>query len=477
MLFTSFNFILLFPIFLLIYQSLPDKLKVSYLLAASCLFYFNLQPMLLIILVLITCSLYLGVYMLNINYNVKKKRIIFYVCTLIILAPLLFFKYLSSVQILLNLILDKFDLNANFTPSSFILPIGISYYTFMALSYLIDFYNDELEYEKNIQKLGLYLSFFPIILSGPIERAKSFLPQLNNLSNINMINLSKGFNIAIWGYFMKLVVADRVGIYVDAVYNNIQNHNGNTLILASILYPIQVYADLGGYSLISLGIAKILGIEITNNFSRPFFSTSMSELWRRWHISLITWLTDYVFTPLSFYFRRLKKLGVVLSLLITFFVSGMWHGATLNFIIWGLIHGLLLSFETLTGKRRSLIESKYKLNSKKWYVFLTICIVYITFSFSQVFGRIENFDSSIEVITKMIHVRGMVYLDLTTLLYAGFGIMLLFTKDFIEEYFIDSYKYGLLRSPILKLAVQFIILFLILLTGVLNSGQFIYFKY
>jgi len=222
---------------------------------------------------------------------------------------------------------------------SLILPLGISYYTFVAIGYTIDVYNEKVKAEKNIGIVGLLLSFFPLILSGPIERSGNLMPQFKTGRKFDSDMLGSGLKMMLLGYFMKLVVADRLALYVDAVYNNITHHNGVSLSFASILYPLQVYADLGGYSLIAIGTAKALGINVMQNFNRPFYAKSMAQFWRRWHISLISWLTDYIYTPLVFSFRKYKMGGVLTALMITFFLSGVWHGANITFVVWGIIQG------------------------------------------------------------------------------------------------------------------------------------------
>jgi len=176
----------------------------------------------------------------------------------------------------------------------------------MAIGYTIDVYNEEIEAEKNLGIVGLFLSFFPLILSGPIERAGSMFPQFKNKLAFNYQKAVNGFQLMLWGYFMKLVVADRLAIYLDPIFTDIDHQSGSTIFLATLLYPIQVYGDLGGYTLIAIGTANILGIDVRPNFNRPFFASSMSQFWRRWHMSLISWITDYIYTPISFSLRKFK---------------------------------------------------------------------------------------------------------------------------------------------------------------------------
>jgi D-alanyl-lipoteichoic acid acyltransferase DltB (MBOAT superfamily) len=275
---------------------------------------------------------------------------------ILILIPLFFFKYFSSINDGINLLLESANLKLALPEINLILPIGISFYTFMAIGYTVDVYNEDIEAEKNLGIVALFISFFPLILSGPIERAKNLLPQFRSPARPDYSMITQGFKWILWGYFLKLVVADRLNLYVDAIYDNILQHNGTSLLLASFLYPFQVYADLGGYSLIAIGVSSVMGIKVMQNFKRPFFATSMSEFWRRWHISLISWLTDYVYTPLSFTFRRLGIGGIVLALITTFIISGIWHGAKLTYVVWGLMQGAFLSIEALLNNRKIAFE-------------------------------------------------------------------------------------------------------------------------
>ncbi|WP_431157709.1 MBOAT family O-acyltransferase [Winogradskyella poriferorum] len=360
---------------------------------------------------------------------------------------------------------------------SFLLPVGISYYTFMAIGYTIDVYNEEIEVEKNIGVLGLFISFFPLILSGPIERANNLIPQFRNNILLKPENVKKGLKLMLWGYFMKLVVADRLAIYIDVVFENLQNHNGNTILLATLLYPIQVYGDLGGYSLLAIGVAKILGIDVMSNFNRPFFSTSMAEFWRRWHISLIKWLTDYVYTPLAFSFRSLKLKGIILALMVTFILSGLWHEGTINFFIWGVIQGAYLSFEASINTKRIKLETKYNLKQNILYVSFFICFTYLLFAFSEVFGRSNSINDSLLAFEKIILDKGILFLDKTTLTYGLIGASILLLSDFKAEYFPN--KFRTFDSPYITIRwfSYITITLLILWIGILNGGQFIYFKF
>jgi D-alanyl-lipoteichoic acid acyltransferase DltB (MBOAT superfamily) len=276
---------------------------------------------------------------------------------------------------------------------------------------------------------------------------------------------------------MKLVVADRIGIYIDAIFNNIPQHNGSSLLFASLLYPVQVYGDFGGYSLIALGTAKILGFNVMVNFNRPFFAVSVAEFWRRWHISLIRWLTDYVYTPLAFSMRRIGIIGIILALMFTFLLSGIWHEANLTFIIWGLMQGIFLSIEALTNKKRTLLEKRYGLSKSSFYIFLNILLTYLLFTSSTIFGRAASINDALLVYKRIFTVSGPLYIEKTTLAYAVIGFAILLFKDLKDEYFRDKLSLFDNKRMYIRYLTYIFITFMILLTGVLNGGQFIYFQF
>jgi len=276
---------------------------------------------------------------------------------------------------------------------------------------------------------------------------------------------------------MKLVVADRIGIYVDIVYGNIAGNNGSSLLIASLLYPFQVYSDLGGYSLIAIGTARVMGINVIQNFKRPFFATSMAEFWRRWHISLISWLTDYVYTPLSFRFRRYKVWGIVIALMLTFLISGIWHGAALTFVVWGLLQGVFLSFEALTSNRRAAFEKKFNLKNNIFYIICAMTITFVLFSTSQIFGRSATVNEALLVFRKIFTIQGSPYLDLTTLAYSIAGLSILLLKDLKNEFFPGSPSIFNSKKIVVRYATYLLFMFIILLFGVFQGNNFIYFQF
>lgn len=476
MVFTSFNFLIFFPLLAIFYWLTPAKFRYLFLLVASYFFYINIKPVFALIVAGITLSTYIFTKLMDNTKEESRKKRFMILNIIIILIPLFFFKYFAAINSSLIELLQNYNLRWPLPEISLILPVGISFYTFMAIGYTVDVRNEEIEAEQNIGIVALFISFFPLILSGPIERAQNMLPQFKAQKIINYSMVSEGLKLMLWGYFMKLVVADRLGIYVDAVYNNILRHNGTTLLFASFLYPIQVYADLGGYSLIAIGTSKILGINVMHNFKRPFFATSMSEFWRRWHISLISWLTDYVYTPLSFSFRKLKIWGILIALMITFFISGIWHGAAMTFVVWGVMQGVFLSIEALTNKRRSVFEKKHNLTKKWWYVFAGILITFVLFAASQIFGRATNIEEALIIYSKIFTKQGNLFVDKLTIAYSLFGVIILFLKDVKDEYALDFNFSTSSKMPI-RYLYYVAMISIILLFGVFDGGQFIYFQF
>ena len=477
MTFTSFEFLVLFPLIVLMYNLVPKKIRLYYLLAVSYLVYGFLQPSYLVLLIATSMVTYGFGRWIDKTVDDDKKHRIMRWGIVAVLAPLLLFKYLNFIDESIMSLFSSMGISVTLPTIRWMLPLGISYYTFMSIGYLVDLYNEEVEVEKNPFSVALFLSFFPIVFSGPIERAGNMIPQISRLDRSKPSDITSGAKMMLWGYFMKLCVADRLGIYISAVYGNVAKHIGNTLGLAALLFPIQEYADLGGYSLIAIGVARCLGFSIIPNFRRPFFSTSMSAFWRRWHMSLIQWLTDYIYTPMSYSLRSWKSWGVVGALMVTFLVSGIWHGATMTCIVWGLMQGVLLSIESLMLKKRTAFENKYSLTKKWWYILGCMVFVYLIFAFSEIYGMSSNFADANLIVKKIFTERGngMTHsIGMFDLLLILTSLLILSIKDIKEEY--KPFNTIVIGT---KTAFAFY-LFLgmwILLFGLFEGGNFLYFQF
>jgi alginate O-acetyltransferase complex protein AlgI len=477
MTFNSLNFLIFFPVVIVIYNLTPQRGKVWLLLASSYFFFINLQPIYALLLVAVTLCTYFFARAISKSNLEKHRRNLLVLGIILIILPLFFFKYFGFINNSIVAFLNTVGLHFSLPKISLMLPIGISFYTFMAIGYIVDVHNEDVEFEPRLESVGLFLSFFPIILSGPIERAGNMLTQFKKLENSTYDDLVIGGKMMLWGYFMKLCVADRLGLYIDAVFNNIQDHNGTTLGLASILYPFQVYADLGGYSFIAIGVARCLGIKVIPNFNRPFFATSMSEFWRRWHMSLIQWLTDYIYTPLSFVLRKWKIWGIVTALMITFLISGIWHGAALTFIVWGFVQGVYLSIEALINKSKTTFEQKHHLKKNPLYISACCVAVFILFAFSQIFGKCPSVNESLIVIKKIITESGSLFMDVSSLTQGFMMLAILLLVDFIEEFYPNKVRLFKSKSILVRYASCVAVSIIIILFGVFDGGQFIYFQF
>lgn len=475
---TSFNFLIFFPILIILYYLSPSKHRWKLLLVSSYFFYINLMPVFVILLAGVTLSTFLFTRLIDNTDQESKKVSLMRLNIILILVPLFFFKYFEAINEGMIAFFESTGLRWPLPPIKLFLPIGISFYTFVAIGYTVDVYNEEIKAEKNLGILALFISFFPLVMSGPIERANNMLPQFNSKLKFNYQNLVSGMRLLLWGYFMKLVIAERIGLYVNVIFENYELHNGSTLMFAYLLYPFQMYADLGGYSLIAIGTSKILGLNVMHNFKRPFFARSVSEFWRRWHISFITWITDYIYTPLSFTFRRYKTNGIILALMITFIISGIWHGATFTFLVWGFIHGVYLSIEVLTSKIKANTENKYQLNKRGWYILLGIIITFILFALSQIVGRASNLEESYITISKIFTSSGSIFeFKSSDFYYSVLGVLIILVKEFIEEFFPERIRIFESNLKIVRVTAYSMTIIIILLIGVFDGGQFIYLQF
>ena len=330
--FNSIQFMLFLPLVLLVYYVLPDRVKYIWLLICSCFFYmcWNAAYITLIagsIVVTYACGLWLArlnAAQLTDEERSKKKKAVVALCLVINLGILFFFKYFYFMLDNLNLVLSAVNIPLNRPSFDILLPVGISFYTFQALGYTIDVYRGEIKAERNLLRYALFVSFFPQLVAGPIERSRNLLSQLETPKKFRLENMQEGLYLMLWGFFMKIVIADRIAIFVDQIYGpNYADYGGLTVIAATVLFAVQIYCDFGGYSAIAMGSAKMLGVELMENFNTPYFSRSVAEFWRRWHISLSSWFKDYLYIPLGG--NRKGKLRKHLNIMITFAVSGLWH--------------------------------------------------------------------------------------------------------------------------------------------------------
>jgi alginate O-acetyltransferase complex protein AlgI len=399
MIISSLPFILFASIILILYALTPDKLRWALLLIASIFFYacFNVPYLLLSITVVTVITYFIGLAIDKSTIQ-RKKRWLLWLGILSNLSLLIVLKYSHFLIVNLNILLDLFHTEFDLPKNNLFVTIGVSYYVFQAISYVIDVYLEILEPETHFGRFALYLSFFPKLLQGPIERGGNLLPQLRELSPVTRENLQRGINLFLWGLFKKAVIADRLATFVDPVYNNVHDCSGMSFLIATYLFAFQIYFDFSGYTDMAMGIARGFNICITQNFNSPYMSSSVADFWRRWHISFSTWILDYIFKPLQFTFRDSRRLGTIIALMLTFLACGIWHGASWCFIAWGGLHGIFLSVSTLLRKPRQKIYKALNIEKSKVLRMLQIVVTFHLICFSWVFFRASSIHDAIYII-------------------------------------------------------------------------------
>lgn len=404
MLFNSLQFLVFFPIVILVYFIIPEKKRYLWLLAASYYFYMCWNPKYVLLLLFSTLITYLSGLCLEAVKKrkcaeQKKHRHQIYCVTgsfILNLSILFFFKYFDFAIENINYLLGRWNISLNTPEFDIILPVGISFYTFQALGYTVDVYRDEICAEKNFFRYALFVSFFPQLVAGPIERSKNLLGQLAIPQKFDYERARDGFLLMLWGFFLKLVLADRIAIFVDNAYIHYDIYKGYYLVMATILFAIQIYCDFYGYSSIAMGAAQILGIQLMENFNSPYLSQSVSEFWRRWHISLSSWFKDYLYIPLGG--SRKGKARKYLNKMIIFLASGLWHGADWSFVIWGGINGIYQVIGEILMPLRDRMAKLLRLNRQAWgYKVIRIVGTFILVDITWFFFRVENMNQLKEI--------------------------------------------------------------------------------
>lgn len=355
MLFNSFEFLLFFPLVLVLYYVLPHRNRWWFLLVSSYLFYAASEPYLIVLLLISTLVDYYCGLRIGASADGKRKKAYLWLSILVNVGILISFKYLFFFLDSMNTLLANFGVEVSsseqiqsYRIDQILLPVGISFYTFQTMSYTIEVYRGHMQPERHLGRFALFVAFFPQLVAGPIEKATRLLPQFQKHIVPDKQQIKRGLTIMAWGFFLKVVVADRLGVYVDAVYADPNGNKGLPSLLAAFFFVFQIYFDFAAYTYIAIGVAKTMGISLINNFNRPLFSQNISQFWQRWHISLTQWIRDYLYRPL----RRNGKLNRTLSVLVVFFVMGLWHGANWTFVVWGLINALFLIVEVATNPIR-----------------------------------------------------------------------------------------------------------------------------
>lgn len=470
MLFNSFNFWIIFPFIFLFFWIIPSKQQLTkkiFLITISYLLYINWDAAYSLILLGITLITFYGAKIISNTPTIHKRHILIALFTTLAFLPLLIFKYYNFIITSVTQILTDIGFRFELPGLNWAIPIGISFFSFQAIGYLLDVYHNRIKAEHNIIDYTLFVSFFPQITSGPISKAEDLIPQLKNLKPFEYAKVASGLKFLLWGMFLKVVVADRLGIFVNAVYENYQFYSGIDCFIASVFYSIQIYGDFAGYSLMALGIAKCLGIDLINNFERPYLATSITSFWKRWHISLTQWLTRQIYIPLGG--SRTSKIKTYRNILITFIVSGIWHGANWTFIIWGAFHGIIQIIE----KALSIQKETHK---NKLIAIIRIIITFLLVNFAWIIFRIPSIDETWDIITKIFtSFSGDILANTNNSdkLLMLTGILILLIKEITEEFFNGEKLWSRINFGG-RFIIYTILFIMIISIGVLDSGQFIY---
>ena len=471
MIYNSLQFIVLFPLIFLLYYAIParcGKARNLFLLVVSYLLYLQWKPVYALILLGVTLVTYLAALSLECT---QQRKALVTAGVILALLPLAFFKYFNFINDTVSQALSVAGLQFHLSGLNWAIPIGISFFTFQALGYLLDVHHKRIEAERDFLTYALFISFFPSILSGPINKASLVISQLKRLrAQYDRPMVTAGLRMILWGMFMKVVVADRVALYVDTVLPNYMNYSGLSCFVASVLYTIQIYADFAGYSLMAIGVGKALGFELTENFRRPYLAVSVTDFWRRWHISLSTWLKDYIYIPLGG--NRCSRLRCYWNIFVTFLVSGVWHGANWTFIMWGIMHGVCQIIEKMLGQQ----QCRYGSVGKTIKIVITFMIV----NFAWIFFRMPTLGDACRVIGRIFDpsLPHSIFLPThTDLLLMVMGVGLLFAKDILDEFFPKRCRLLGNRRAAVRWTASIITLVLILLCGVFGADQFIYAKF
>ncbi len=391
--FNTIDFMIFFPIVVFIYFLIPKKWKYLWLLVTSYYFYMCWNAKYAILIAFSTVITYLCALRLEKETESGRKKMVVGICAAVNLGILGFFKYFGFFLENLNGIFSALHVQPVKNPFSLLLPVGISFYTFQALGYLIDVYRGNVKAERNLLKYALFVSFFPQLVAGPIERSKSLLSQIQEMENKRLWSYDKivsGFGLMVWGLFQKMVVADRCAVFVDAVHEYLFAAGTVETVAAALLFSVQIYCDFAGYSAIAIGAARVMGFSLMENFDTPYFSVSIQDFWRRWHISLSTWFRDYLYIPLGG--SRCSTVKKWRNLMITFLCSGLWHGASWNYVLWGGIHGLYqIIGEILRPVKTGIAEKMHVRTEVFSYRLGQILVTNALTTFAWIFFRAGHF--------------------------------------------------------------------------------------
>ncbi len=490
MLFNSLEFLIFFPVVTLLYFAFPHRVRYIWLLIASYFFYMCWNPKYALLMAFSTVSTYAAGVLIEKSKRTLTKKLWVGLSFSVNIAILFFFKYFDFAIDNINALLSAGGFELVNPAFDVILPVGISFYTFQALGYTVDVYRGDIESEKNILRYALFVSFFPQLVAGPIERSGNLIKQLRERHYFNTKNVANGMMLMLWGFFEKLVIADRAAYVVDTVYNNYTAYSGLSLVLATVLFAFQIYCDFASYSDIARGAAQVMGFNLMKNFNTPYFAKSVSEFWRRWHISLSTWFRDYLYIPLGG--NRKGRARKYFNLMVVFLLSGLWHGASWNFVIWGGLNGIYQIAGDATKGIRLKLSQKMGLDREVFSnKLLKVIVTFALINFSWIFFRAESFTAAISIIKSIfsefnlwIFTDGTIFtlgLDAKDMLVLALSLAVLFVMSLMK------YRGIAIRETLAKQGLWFRYfvylagIFAVLIFGIYgpeyDASQFIYFQF
>ena len=481
MLFSTAAFAVFMAIVFTVYWLMPHKYRWIIILAANAWFYISYDVKFLAVILITMAASFLCAILMDKERESKKKKIIMITGVITTLSLLLVFKYLNFALYTVSKILNKISIPMQETTLKLIMPVGISFYTFMAIGYLVDVYRGKTEPVRHFGKYAIFVSFFPNISSGPIERAGHFIPQIDKEKSFDYDSVVYGARLLMLGMIKKIVIADMMVKYVDEVFNKVPEHSGICFAWATLLYTFEIYCDFSGYSDMAIGVARMLGFELTGNFRQPYLASSIKEFWGRWHISLSTWFRDYVYIPLGG--NRCRKARRDLNLLITFLLSGLWHGASWTFVLWGGIHGAAQIIENRIKEAIGLDREKEKNLSKPVKLILTIltfCIV----SYAWMFFRANSISEALYIVRSMFtsfnlqDAMAQMTMSSKSVIKTTAAIVLLLIYDHFNERTDLLLKMNKMKAPLRWVVyIASAILVIALKTHNTEVQEFIYFKF
>lgn len=486
MLFNSIGFLFFFPIVTIAFFLLPHRFRWFWLLAASCFFYMFFKPIYIVILAFTIVVDYFAGIVIESAETQKKKHLFLLFSLIANIGVLGVFKYYNFFDANITGLFGLMGIKVNIPYLNILLPIGLSFHTFQAMSYTIEVYRGNQKAERHFGIYALYVMFFPQLVAGPIERPQNMLHQFHDQKKFDYGRVVSGLQRMLLGIFKKVVIADRLAIYVDAHFNSPSSSSSLGLLLASIFFAFQIYCDFSGYSDIAIGSARVMGFDLMENFNFPFSGRNLTDFWRRWHISLLTWFNDYLFTPFVINHRNWGKWAVVTGLLLTFSISGLWHGAAWTFIIWGFLHALGMVYEFLTKKKR--VKLGKKLNPTVNAV-LSYLITFAFVDFTFVFFRANSIQDAWYVLKSLTHLSRIFNLGelksqfvlatgsydsdliISTLLVL---VVVAFHGTSLYSYVASHFNQ---KPRYIRWGVYYGAIILILWLGVFDNRQFIYFQF